>query len=108
MLSRQRPVLVVYEDVHWIDPSSHELLGMIVGRAASLPVLLIITFRPEFALPWIGQAGVSTLSLSRLGRREGAALVEGVAGGNALPDEIMAEIVERADGIPLFVEELTK
>jgi class 3 adenylate cyclase/predicted ATPase len=108
MLSRQRPVLVVYEDVHWIDPSSHELLDMIVGRAASLPVLLIITFRPEFAPPWIGQAGVSTLSLSRLGRREGAALVEQVAGGNPLPDDITAEIVERTDGIPLFVEELTK
>jgi class 3 adenylate cyclase len=108
ILSQQRPLLVVYEDVHWIDPSSHELLDMTVERVARLPVLLIITFRPEFAPPWIGQAGVSTLSLSRLGWREGATLVEQVAGGNALPDEITAEIVERTDGIPLFVEELTK
>jgi class 3 adenylate cyclase/predicted ATPase len=108
MLSRQRPVFMVYEDVHWIDPSSRELLDMIVERVASLPVLLIITFRPEFGPPWIGQAHVSTLTLGRLGRREGAALVERVAGSNALPDEIMVEIVERTDGIPLFVEELTK
>jgi class 3 adenylate cyclase/predicted ATPase len=108
MLSRQRPVLVVYEDVHWIDPSSRELLDMSVERVASLPVLLVITFRPEFQPPWSGQAHVSTLTLSRFGRGEGTVLVERVAGNNALPDEIMAEIVERTDGIPLFVEELTK
>jgi class 3 adenylate cyclase len=108
MLSQQRPVFMVYEDIQWIDPSSRELLDMIVERVASLPVLLIITFRPEFGPPWIGQAHVSTLTLRRLGRREGGALVERVAGSNALPEEIMAEIVERADGIPLFAEELTK
>jgi class 3 adenylate cyclase/predicted ATPase len=108
MLSRQRPVLVIYEDVHWLDPSSRELLDMTVERVASLPVLLVVTFRPEFQRPWTDQAHVSTLTLSRLGRREGMALVERVAGNNALPNGIMAEIVERADGIPLFVEELTK
>jgi class 3 adenylate cyclase len=107
-LSHQRPLLVIYEDAHWIDPSSRELLDMTVERMATLPVLLIITFRPEFQPPWSGQAHVSTLTLSRLGRHEGTALVERVAGNNALPDEIMAEIVERTDGIPLFVEELTK
>jgi class 3 adenylate cyclase/predicted ATPase len=108
VLSRQRPVLMVYEDVHWIDPSSRELLDLTVERVASLPVLLVITFRPEFESPWTGQSYVSSLSLSRLGRREGAALVERVAGQQALSDAIMAEIVERTDGIPLFVEELTK
>jgi class 3 adenylate cyclase len=108
MLSRQRPVLLLYEDVHWIDPSSRELLDMTVERVASLPVLLIITFRPEFQPSWTGQAHVSTLNLSRLGRREGTALVQRVAGNNPLPDDIMAEIVERTDGVPLFVEELTK
>ena len=101
-------MLVVYEDIHWIDPSSRELLDMVVERVASLPVLLVITFRPELQPPWIGQAQVSTLTLSRLGRREGAVLVERVAGNNVLSNEIMAEIVERTDGIPLFVEELTK
>jgi class 3 adenylate cyclase/predicted ATPase len=108
VLSRQRPVLMVFEDVHWIDPSSRELLDLTVERVASLPVLLVITFRPEFVSPWTGQSYVSTLSLSRLGRREGAALVERVAGQQTLSDVIMAEIVERTDGIPLFVEELTK
>jgi class 3 adenylate cyclase/predicted ATPase len=108
MLSRQRPVFMVYEDIHWIDPSSRELLDMVVERVASLPVLLVITFRPEFQPPWTGQAHVSTLTLSRLGRREGAALVEWVAGSIVLCHEIVAEIVERTDGIPLFIEELTK
>jgi class 3 adenylate cyclase/tetratricopeptide (TPR) repeat protein len=108
MLSRQRPVLMIYEDAHWIDPSTRELLDTTVERVARLPVLLVITFRPEFHPPWIGQAHVSTLGLNRLGRREGAGLAERVAGNNVLPDEIMAEIVERGDGVPLFVEELTK
>jgi class 3 adenylate cyclase/predicted ATPase len=106
--ARQRPVLVVYEDVHWIDPSSRELLDMTVDRVARLPVLLLITFRPEFVPPWTGQAYLTTLTLNRLGRREGAVLVERLAGNHALPDEIAAEIVERTDGVPLFVEELTK
>jgi class 3 adenylate cyclase/tetratricopeptide (TPR) repeat protein len=107
-LSRERPVLAVYEDVHWIDPSSRELLDMTVECVASFPVLLLITFRSELLPPWVGQAHVTMLSLSRLGRREGAALVERVAGTNALSAVITAEIVERADGVPLFVEELTK
>ena len=108
LLSRRQPVFMVYEDVHWIDPSTHELLDTTVERVASLPVLLVITFRPEFQAPWTGQAHVSTVSLARLGRREGTVLVARVAGENALPAETMAEIMERTDGIPLFVEELTK
>jgi predicted ATPase len=108
MLSRHLPVLAVWEDVHWIDPSSRELLDMTVERAADLPVLLVITFRPEFQPPWTGLPHVSTLSLSRLGRREGAALAALVASDSVLPEEMTAEIVERTDGIPLFVEELTK
>jgi class 3 adenylate cyclase/predicted ATPase len=107
-LSRNWPVLVIYEDAQWIDPSSLELLDMIVDRVAILPVLLIITFRPEFQPPWTGQADVSTINLSRLRRREGAELIGRVAGNIALPGDIVAEIVERTDGIPLFVEELTK
>jgi class 3 adenylate cyclase len=107
-LSGRQPVLIEYEDVHWIDPSSRELLDIMVEQVARLQVLLLITFRPEFVPPWAGQAHVTTLALSRLGRWEGAALVEQLAGRNALPKEIMREIVERTDGIPLFVEELTK
>ena len=104
-LGRQRPLLVLAEDVHWIDPSSRELLDLIIDRVAHLPALLIVTFRPEFQPPWVGQAHVTTLALSRLAPRDGAALV---AGNHALPADIAAEVVERTDGVPLFVEEMTK
>jgi predicted ATPase len=106
--SRRQPVLLVYEDIHWIDPSSRELLDMTVDRVARLPVLLLITFRPEFVPPWTGQAHLATLILNRLGLGDGALLVKRVAANGALPDEITDEIVERTDGVPLFVEELTK
>ena len=99
---------MIFEDAHWIDPSSRELLDTTIERVARLPVLLVITFRPEFHPPWTGQTRVSTLNLSRLGRREGAALAVSVAGDNMLPEKIVEEIIERTDGIPLFVEELTK
>ncbi len=104
----QKPVLMVYEDAHWIDPTSRELLDLIVPRVARLPVLLLITFRPEFQPPWAGAAHVTVLMLNRLDRREGASLVQGIAADNALPDEVVAEILERTDGVPLFIEELTK
>jgi tetratricopeptide (TPR) repeat protein len=107
-LSHRRPVLLVFEDVHWIDPSSRELLDMTVENVARLPVLLLATFRPEFVPPWTGQAHVTTLALTRLDRHEGAVLVKRLAGINGLPEDVTAEIVERTDGIPLFVEELTK
>jgi class 3 adenylate cyclase/predicted ATPase len=107
-LTRERPAFGVYEDVHWIDPSSRELLDLAVERVARLPALLVVTFRPEFQAPWIGQAHVTALSLSRLGKREGETLVGQMAGSDRLPKEIVAEIVERTDGVPLFVEELTK
>ena len=108
MLVRRRPVLMIFEDAHWIDPSSRELLDTTIERLAGLPVLLVITFRPEFHPPWTGQARVSTLNLSRLGRLEGAVLARSAAGDNMLPEKIVEEIIERTDGIPLFVEELTK
>src|SRR5262249_50843779 len=108
LLGRNRPVLMIFEDAHWIDPSSRELLDTTIERIAHLPVLLVITFRPEFHPPWTGQAHVTTLNLSRLGRREGATLAGSVARNNVLPVEIIEEIIERTDGIPLFVEELTK
>jgi predicted ATPase len=107
-MSRQQPLLVIYEDVHWLDPSSRELLDTSVERVAGLPVLLVITFRSPFQPPWAGQAHVTAFALNRLPRREGAALVESLAGRDSLSAKITEEIVERADGIPLFVEELTK
>jgi predicted ATPase len=99
---------MLFEDVHWLDPSSRELLDLIVERVPRLPVLLLITFRPEFQPPWSGQAHVAVIVLNRLDRREGAALVRRVVGTEALPGDVVAEIVERTDGVPLFVEELTK
>ena len=107
-LARRQPVLMVFEDAHWIDPTSRELLDLTVERVRSLPVLLIVTFRPEFQPPWTGQPQVTMLALNRLDRRDRTALVEQIAGGKALPDEVVAQIVERTDGVPLFVEELTK
>ena len=107
-LARQQPVVMVFEDAHWIDPTSRELLDLAVERVRSLPVLLIVTFRPEFQPPWTGQPQVSMVALSRLDRRDRTALVEQIAGGKTLPDEVIGEIVDRTDGVPLFVEELTK
>ena len=106
--ARRRPVLMVFEDAHWIDPTSRELLDLTVDRVRHLPVLLAITFRPEFQPPWGGRAHVTSLALNRLGERDGEALVQTLAGNAALTAEIVAEIVERTDGVPLFVEELTK
>ena len=107
-LARQQPLLMVFEDLHWMDPTSLELLDRTIARVDRLPVLLIATFRPEFQPPWTGQAHVSTLALSRLGRGEGATLVRRLAGKTTLPDDVVREIVERTDGVPLFVEEVTK
>src|SRR5207237_5779306 len=105
---RGQPVGMGFEDAHWIDPTSGELLDLAVERVRSLPVLLIVTFRPEFQPPWTGQPQVTMLALNRLDRYDRTVLVEQIASGKALPDEILAQIVERADGVPLFVEELTK
>jgi len=107
-LARQGPVIMLFEDVHWIDPSSRELLDLLVDRVPRMPVLLVVTFRPEFQPPWTGLAQVTNLVLNRLGRREGTALVQRVIGNGQLPSDVVAEIVERTDGVPLFVEELTK
>ena len=106
-LSRARPVLMVFEDAHWIDPTSRELLDLTIARLRDLRVLLVITFRPEFEPPWTGQAHVGLLALSRLDAQDGTALAERVA-GKSLPPEVVARIAARADGIPLFVEELTR
>jgi class 3 adenylate cyclase/tetratricopeptide (TPR) repeat protein len=107
-LARQRPVLMIVEDAHWIDPTSLEVFGRTVDRVKTLPVLLIVTFRSEFNAPWAGQSHVMSLTLNRLGEREAAAIVARLVGNNELPADVLAEIVERTDGIPLFVEEMTK
>jgi class 3 adenylate cyclase/predicted ATPase len=107
-LARQQPVLMIFEDAHWTDPTSLEVFGRTVDRIKTLPVLLIVTSRPEFNAPWVGQSHVTSLTLNRLGEREAAAIIARLAGNKALPADLLAEIVERTDGIPLFVEEMTK
>jgi hypothetical protein len=107
-LTALQPVLMLFEDAHWSDPTSIELLDLIIDQVPSLPVLLIATFRPEFAPPWTGRPHVSLLALSRLAPRQRAEMITGVTGGKALPEEIADQIIDRTDGVPLFVEELTK
>jgi class 3 adenylate cyclase/predicted ATPase len=107
-LARQQPVLVILEDVHWIDPTSLEAFGRTIDRLKTLAVLLIVTFRPEFNAPWVGQSHVTSLTLNRLGAREAVAIIAHLAGKRELPADVIAEIVERTDGIALFVEEMTK
>ena len=108
-LAAHRPVLMVFEDLHWIDPTSREFLDILVDRIANLPVLLILTHRPEFRPAWIGLPHVMLIALGRLSREDGADLVKSLSGNRpALPLNIVTEILERTDGIPLFVEELTK
>ena len=106
-LAHEKPVLTVWEDAHWLDPTSWELLDLTVERVRSLPVLLIVTFRPEFQPPWAGQPQVSMLALNRLDRRDRTVLIAQIA-GKTLPGEVVFAIAERTDGVPLFVEELTK
>ena len=107
-LAAQQPVLAVYEDVHWVDPSTLELLGQLIEGIERLPILVVITFRPEFTPPWLSHGNITPLPLGRLARRQGASMIEAVAGGKTLPPEVLDQIVARTDGVPLFVEELTK
>jgi class 3 adenylate cyclase/predicted ATPase len=107
-LARSRAVLMVFEDAHWIDPTSRELLDLTLDRVSRMPILVVVTFRPEFQHAWSGLPHVTILALNRLGGRDGAALVEQLAGDTDLAHETINEIVARADGVPLFVEELTK
>ena len=107
-MSRQKPVLIIFEDAHWTDPTSLETFGRVVDRVHSLPVLLIVTFRPEFEPPWIGRPYVAAFTINRLPQRDIEAMIDGVVGNKLLPASTRQDIIERTDGIPLFVEEMTK
>jgi class 3 adenylate cyclase/predicted ATPase len=107
-LARQNPVLMIFEDAHWTDPTSLELFGRAVHRIVSLRVLLIVTFRPEFAAPWIGLPHVTALTINPLAERDAGAIIDRIVGNRFIPASIRQDIVERTDGIPLFVEEMTK
>lgn len=107
-LSRREPVLMVFEDAHWTDPTSLELFARVADRIATLPVLLIVTSRPEFKPPWIGRPHVTALTLNRLAQRDVGAMIDRVIGDRPLPASVRQDIIARTDGIPLFVEEMTK
>jgi class 3 adenylate cyclase/predicted ATPase len=107
-ISRQTAVLMIFEDAQWADPSSLEVFGQLVDKVESLRVLLLVTFRPEFAAPWIGRPHLTALTINRLAPREVMALIDRVAGDKLLASNIRQDIAERADGVPLFVEEMTK
>ena len=108
-LSRQQPVLIVFEDAHWIDPTSQEALDLLVSRIRNLSALLVVTHRPEYEAAWPAQyLHVTGMRLARLAPSEGAELVTRVTGGRTLPAEVLDRIVAQTDGVPLFVEELTK
>jgi predicted ATPase len=107
-LTRQSPVLMILEDAHWADPTSLEAFGRIVDRLRTLRALLIVTFRPEFDPPWLGRPYVTALTINRLADRDISAMIDGVVGNKLLPANVRQDIIERTDGIPLFVEEMTK
>ncbi len=107
-MARRAPVLMVVEDIHWVDPTSQELLELLVPRVRAWPVLLVLTYRLEYIPAWVSEPGVTTITLNRLDRRQGARLVDTVTKGRGLPPEVLDEILARTDGVPLFVEELTR
>ena len=107
-LTQGAPVLALLEDAHWIDPTSLDVFSRLVERVQDLRALLVVTFRTEFTAPWLGRAHVTAHGLNRFGRRQAVAMIDRVAGGKALPAEVLEEIVSKTDGVPLFVEELTK
>jgi predicted ATPase len=99
---------MIFEDVHWTDPTSLEAFGRTVDRLQTLPVLLLVTFRPDFEPPWIGRAHVTALTINRLTEREIGAMIDRLVGNKLLPANVRQDIIERTDGIPLFIEEMTK
>lgn len=106
--ARRRPVLLVWEDLHWADPSTLEFIERIIPHVETVPLLMLLTFRPEFQPPWPTQSSMTTLSLDRLASAQAEAMVANVARQKTLPPELVQQLVAKTDGIPLFVEELTK
>ena len=107
-LARHQPVLMLLEDAHWIDATTQEALDLLVPRVQERAVMLVVTYRPEYVPRRGEQAHVTTLNLNRLSRRQGAELIARLTGGKALPGEVLEQILAHTDGVPLFIEELTK
>src|SRR4029453_8492056 len=103
-----QPVLAVREDLHWADPSTMEVLELLLDQVPTARLLLVLTARPEFRPPWTPRSYVTQLTLPRLTRPQINEMVLRVTGGKPLPDEVLTQVVAKTDGIPLFVEELVK
>jgi len=106
--ARKQSCVMLYEDVHWADPTTLEVLDLLVGRVKDIPLLVVLTHRPEFHIRWAQHGHVSALDLSKLTRTQSRTMVSSLSGGKSLPDDLLAQIVAKTDGVPLFVEELTK
>ena len=107
-IAAQQPVLLVMEDLHWVDPSTLELLSLLVDQGPTARILALFTFRPDFPPPWTGRAHLTQVTVHRLPRRQAVEVIRQVAHGKTLPPEVVEQIVAKTDGVPLFVEELTK
>jgi predicted ATPase/class 3 adenylate cyclase len=107
-LAARQPVLIVFEDIHWADPTSIELMDLIIASSSDRRVMMVLTYRPEFQPTWLGETQVSALVLNKLSVDNCTPLIEGIAGGKSLPEEVIQQITQKTDGVPLFVEELTK
>ena len=107
-IARAQATAMLFEDVHWADPTTLEVLSVLIDRTEKLPLLVLITYRPEFTPPWLARTHVTPLALMRLSRAQGASIVLRVAGDKALPADLVTQIVDKTDGVPLFLEELTK
>jgi class 3 adenylate cyclase/tetratricopeptide (TPR) repeat protein len=106
--ARKRPKIIIMEDLHWLDASSLELLDLLIYRAKTLPMLIVLTFRPEFNPPWMGESHSTSIVINRLTADAALSIIQEVVGGKQLPNEIIKHIISHADGVPLFIEELTK
>ena len=106
--ARKQPSVMLFEDVHWADPTTLEVLDLLIDRVRAIPLLIVLTHRPEFQSRWAQHGHVTGLNLSKLTRAQSGAMVSRVTGGKALPPELLEQILTKTDGVPLFVEELTK
>ena len=106
--ARKQPTVMLYEDAHWADPTSLEAMALLIDRVRNIPLLIVLTHRPEFHSKWRNHGHVAALNLSKLTRPQSSAIVSKLASGKALPAELLEQILNKTDGVPLYVEELTK
>jgi predicted ATPase len=107
-IARRQPTVMLFEDIHWADPTTLEVIDVLIHRVRNVPLLIVLTHRPEFASHWSDYGHVTALTLTKLTRPQSSAMVSRLSGGKALPADLLEQILAETDGVPLFVEELTK